>query len=307
MTKPPRSSFPKTTRGFYLGLIGALGLQSVMPDGAAAGFVDLTRPPAVVEVVLADRTLLLPSSSDAVWSAGGVEVRVQKVGSTASEVSLAAEGVPVRKVHLHWAATFGAETLFLGDTWERAYADLQWSPLPKTGPMPWYFLAAAGSSTDGYGVMTGPAAFCYWRVDGEGIDLWADVRSGSSGVELGNRRLAVCTITDRQGRIGENAFGAAQAFCKQMCPHPRPAPAPVYGFNDWNCDYGADTAARFLANAAYIASLAPSGSNRPWMVIDDGWQTNRQDGKERGNPWMGTNAKFGSTMPAVATDRKSVV
>ena len=300
MTTPRRIHFPKVAGRYGLILILAFGLRCSLQNSTAAGFVDLTHPPAVVEVVLADKTLALPLTNADAWSGNGVEVRVEKTGTTASEVSLAAPGVPIKKLHLHWSAAFDAGVLFLGDAWVRAYGDLGWKPLHETGPLPWYFLAAAKSSTDGYGVLTGPAAFCSWRVDADGIDLWADVRNGGGGVELGSRKLVVCTVTSRQGQAGESAFAAARAFCRQMCPHPRTVAAPVYGFNDWNCAYGADTAAAFLKDAAFIASLSPVGANRPYMVIDDGWQSNRQGGRDEGNPWKNTNAKFGSSMSEVA-------
>ncbi len=294
----PTQKWESRTAGAFVR--AAMILQLFILQATAAPPADLTRPPAVVEVVLADKTLVLPATHDGAWSADGVEIRVEKTGAATAGVSLTAPGVAVKKVHLFWPAAFASDVLFLGDTWERAYGDLQWKPLNRTGPLPWYFLASTGSSADGYGVMTGPAAFCCWRVDAKGIDLWADVRSGGNGVELGHRTLAVCTITTRQGHVGESAFAAARAFCRQMCPQPRVAASPVYGFNDWYCAYGKDTAAGFLEDAAFIASLAPAGANRPYMVIDDGWQANRQGGKDEGNPWQGTNAKFGSTMPEVA-------
>ena len=224
----------------------------------------------------------------------------------AGEVSLKAPGVPVKKLHLHWTASFDTNALFLGDAWERAYGDLEWKPLNRVGAMPWYFLVSDGAATDGYGVMTGPAALCHWKVDTNGIDLWADVRSGGVGVELGDRVLAVCTIAVRPGKSGEEAFTAARAFCQQMCPQARAVRQPVYGFNDWYCAYGANTAAGFLKDAAFTASLSPTSENQPYMVIDDGWQANRQGGKDPGNPWKTTNAKFGSTMPEVAQAIKAM-
>lgn len=268
----------------------------------AANFTDITQPPALVEVVLTNQTVTLASDRTGFWQGGGVEVAVNSAGV----VTLKAPGTPVKKLHLHWAASFDTNALFLGDAWERAYGDLEWKPIAQAGVMPWYFLVTAGTTTDGYGVMTGPAALCYWKVDANGIDLWADVRSGTVGVELGERTLTVCTIAARPGRAGENAFAAAHAFCQQMCPHPRSVRQPVYGFNDWYCAYGANTAAEFLKDAAFTASLSPTNENRPYMVIDDGWQSNRQGGKDIGNPWKNTNEKFGSTMPEVARAIKAM-
>lgn len=289
---------------FLLGLMTAWLFQLAPGNLTAAGFVDVTQPPNTVEVVLADKTVTLVSDKTGQWGGAGVEVNL--LSNPAGGVSLKAPGVPVKKIHLHWTATFDPNAVFLGDTWERAYGDLQWRPLSQTGPMPWYFLVSDGTTTHGYGVMTGPAALCCWKVNTNGIDLWADVRSGGVGVELGNRTLSVCTITARQGEAGETAFAAARAFCRQMCPQPRVVRQPVYGFNDWYCAYGANTAAGFLKDAAFTAALSPTKENQPYMVIDDGWQANRQDGKDPGNPWKNTNDKFGSTMPAVAQAIKAM-
>jgi alpha-galactosidase len=293
-----------TTKRLWLGLTTALVFQFARDGLMAASFTDITQPPSAVEVVLADKVVGLSPGKLGQWSGAGVEITIRP--NLAGVVSLKAPGVPVKKVHLHWAATFDTNALVLGDAWERAYGDLQWKPLDRAGSMPWYFLVSDGTTTDGYGVMTGPAALCCWKVNASGIDLWADVRSGGVGVELGNRTLTVCTITARQGRSGENAFAAACAFCRQMCPQPRVVRQPVYGFNDWYCAYGANSAKAFLKDAAFITSLSPTSENKPFMVIDDGWQANRQGGKDPGNPWQHTNAKFGSTMPEVATAIKAM-
>ena len=293
-----------TLKQLWLPLAAGLVFQFVSGSLMAASFADLTQPPNAIEVVLADKVVGLSASSPGQWSGDGVDVTVHaKLGCV---VSLKAPGVAVKKLHLHWATPFDTNVIVLGDTWERAYGDLHWKPINLAGPMPWYFLASDGVATHGYGVMTGPAALCCWKVDTNGIDLWADVRSGGVGVELGGRTLAVCTITTRQGQAGESAFAAACAFCRQMCPQPPVGRQPVYGFNDWYCAYGANTAAAFLKDAAYIASLSPTSENQPYMVIDDGWQANRQSGKDTGNPWQHTNAKFGSTMPEIAKAIKAM-
>ena len=215
----------------WLSLTTVLIFQFACGGLLAANFTDVTQPPSAVEVVLADHTATLAVGKPGEWAGDGVEVTFR--ANPAGVVSLKAPGVPVKKVHLHWAATFDTNAIVLGDAWERAYGDLQWKLVARSGPMPWYFLATDGMATDGYGVMTGPAAMCDWKVGRDGIDLWADVRSGGVGVELGHRTLTVCTITVRQGRPGESAFEAACAFCRQMCPHPRSVRQPVYGFNDW--------------------------------------------------------------------------
>lgn len=72
---------------------------------------------------------------------------------------------------------------------------------------------------------------------------------------------------------------------------------PVYGFNDWYCSYGHDTAEEFLKNTAYVVSLAPKGGNGPFAVVDDGWQVAQDKGGTNGlGPWNRTNPKFSPTL-----------
>jgi len=208
-------------------------------------------------------------------------------------VRLTAPGAPVRNLELGWMAKFPQDWKYLGDAWERAYGDLEWSPASPGRVMPWYFLCSNGTITHGYGVKTGPSAFCYWTVATNCVTLHADVRCGGMGVQLNGRTLGVCTVVVREGIADEKPFAAAQAFCKQMCREPRLPSQPIYGFNDWYCTYGGDTAGAFLTNTAYIVSLSPT-NNRPFAVVDDGWQIKgKQAGRE---PWSEINPHFSGTL-----------
>jgi alpha-galactosidase len=273
-------------------------LMMALAAGSANAAIHVTQPPNHVRVVTETAMVDQAASDQATVTFTSNPDGLQ--------VHLSAPGSAVKSVELHWPGTFAPTTRFLGDSWERAYADLGWRPIEKSGAMPWYFLASDTGHTDGYGVMTGPGAMCHWTVDSTGITLIADVRCGGSGVQLGNRTLDVCTVVTRTGKENEDAFDAAVAFCRQMCPHPRLPKMPVYGFNDWNSTYGHNTAEHFERDAAVLASLAPEGPNRPFMVVDDGWQANRQGGKTPGNPWDRTNARFGSSMAELSTKVKQL-
>jgi alpha-galactosidase len=285
---------------FILSLFLGFFLSSLNASARAA--INITQPPDHVRVITETATVEQASSDQAnvtfANDAQGLQVR------------LAAPNSAVKSIELHWPGSFGGSARFLGDTWERAYADLGWRLLDKAGAMPWYFLVNDANHTDGYGVMTGPGAMCHWAGsnggDDAGITLVADVRCGGSGVQLGNRTLNVCTIVMRIGKDNEDAFDAAAAFCRQMCPHSRTPKMPVYGFNDWNSTYGHNTAEHFERDAAVLASLAPDGPNRPFMVVDDGWQANRQGGHTPDNPWDRTNAKFGSSMADLSAKIKQL-
>ena len=155
--------------------------------------------------------------------------------------------------------------------------------------MPWYFLVWDGKRTDGYGVATGPNAFCFWNADRGGFSLWADVRNGGSGVQLGARTLTVCDIVHRRGERGESSFAAAREFCCQLCRAPLLPKLPCYGTNDWYYNYGNSHPDGILKTTEAVVALSPDGANRPWSLVDDGWSP---DGPEKGR-WDRGNVRFG--------------
>lgn len=266
--------------------LGAIPARSEPPSGE--GFTNVLREPDTVTVVTERETLDL-IKEDGTWKGRGVEVRHQITGQHGS-VRLKAPGTAVKTVRLRWATDIPNGWKYLGDAWERGYGDLQWLPLDPDRLMPWYVLATDTVSTHGIGVMTQPGAMCAWTVESKGITLIADVRCGGAGVQLGNRELPVCTIVARKGRPGEDPFVAAQSFCRLMCPNPRVPSQPVYGFNDWYCDYGNNSAESVRYYAEFVSRLSPNKQNRPFMVIDDGWQPG--GGRGRGGPWDRSNDKF---------------
>ena len=54
-------------------------------------------------------------------------------------------------------------------------------------------------------------------------------------------------------------------------------------------------------DAAHIVELSPTGENRPFVVIDDGWQPRRGADKSGVGTWDRGNEKFGD-MSALAAD-----
>jgi alpha-galactosidase len=256
----------------------------------------LIRQPDSLAVVTETGTADL-SLAGGVWKAAGIEVATI-VAENGLRVELFAPDAAVKYLALRWNGNPPTEGKYLGDSWERSYGELEWQPLDSAREMPWYFLWSDGQTTHGYGVLTQPAAMCGWKAGADGITMTADVRNGGAGVRLGPRRLLVCTVAGRQGKSGETPFEAARAFCRQLCPSPRLPKEPVYGFNDWYCDYGQNSAESVLYYAAFVSRLAPKGANRPFMVVDDGWQATG-GGTGHGGPWDRGNEKFPS-MPALA-------
>ena len=271
------------------------------PGGA---FLDLRRQPDGVTVQTASAYVPLAAAAAGRWQGAGVTVTADE-GPDALRVCLAAPSAAVQRLHLRWRGRLDGVRLLLGDAWERSYGELAWRSFVPDRVMPWYVAAWDGRVTDAYGVRTGAAAFCFWQVDPDGLSLWADVRSGGVGVELGSRTLAVCDVVCRGGREGEGPFAALHAFCRQMCPAPRLPAEPVYGENDWYWAYGRNSAATVRDDAQRLVELSPPDPNRPFAVIDDGWQPER--GEPEGPPgvWDRGNEKF-PDLPGLAADVRRV-
>jgi alpha-galactosidase len=279
----------KTTRRDLLKGAAAAGvmgspiatLANVAGSAAASNYIDLRRAPDLVRAWGAEGEIALKPTGGG-WQGGGVEVRIAN-----GDVSLRSS-VGVVRLQLRWRGDLTSIQRVLGDHWERSYGDLAWRGLEARRPMPWYFMATDGKRTHGYGVRTQPNSMCCWLADSEGISLWADVRNGGSPVRLGDRTLAVCTVVSREGKSGESAFAATQAFCRDMCPRPLLTNHAVYGTNDWDYAYGNNSATLIADVSGLISELSPDTNNRPYSVIDDGWS---QGGLGHG-PWEG-NERFG--------------
>ena len=226
--------------------------------------------------------------------------------SAGQEVRVTCPTGSLARVVLRWETTFPADTLFLGDHWERGYGDLQWRFLQPERVMPWYFAAhqTASGRTFMAGVKTQPAALCFWMVDGTGISLWLDFRNGGSACRPGDREIAAATIVSLAGLAGETPLAALTRFCRVMCPKARPAAAPVCGNNNWYYAYGrgfdADAMRR---DAAFLADIASGHSNRPFCVIDAGWTPGSVC---PGGPWTAGDARRFPDMPGLAADMKKL-
>jgi alpha-galactosidase len=213
---------------------------------------------------------------------------------------------PLTRVVLRWETAFPADTLFLGDHWERGYGDLQWRYLQPERVMPWYFAAHQASSDRTFmaGVMTQPAALCFWTVDGAGISLWLDFRNGGSPSLPGDREIAAATIVSLASAPEETPMAALTRFCRLLCPAPRLAAAPICGNNNWYYAYGNnfDTDA-MRRDATFLAELASGHTNRPYCVIDAGWTPGTSC---PGGPWTAGDAVRFPDMPGLAADMKKL-
>ena len=258
---------------------------------AATSFADLHRPPDIVVVQTATAERSLRNSGSGRWQDDDITVATTPAAG-ALRVELSSPTTAVRRIRLRWRARLDDVQQVLGDAWERGYGDLEWRGFVPDRVMPWYAATCDGRVTHVYGVKTGAKAMCFWQIDPQGVTLVSDVRSGGIGVELGARTLDVCDVVSREGRENEPAFAAIHAFCRQMCATPRLPAHPVYGSNDWYWAYGKNSAATALADARHIVDLSPTGANRPFAVIDDGWQPERGQAKTGVGTWDRGNEKF---------------
>jgi alpha-galactosidase len=236
------------------------------------------------------------SRTDAGWTDGTVVVSFDGEG----HVSVRSPGKGLSSVTLNWKKEWHSGAMFLNDAWERSYGELEWRTL-AAGEIfsPWYFLTVADGQTSGVGVETQPNAMACWKIAKDGFSLVLDVRAGGRPVRLGDRVLRACRVVRAGSKSGESAWQFGRRFCRLMCPKPKLPKSPVYGYNDWYCAYGKNTATNFLKDAEYVVACAKGCENPPYVVMDDGWQKNsppvvRESGR---GPWDVAGHNFGMDMP----------
>ncbi len=231
-------------------------------------------------------------------------VTVEFGGTEGLSVRLSAPTCGISQIVCRWRVRQVEGAQILNDHWERGYGDLAWRGYSAMRMLPWYFLVHDGKAnrTCGVGVQVQPNAFCFWTVTPYELTLVCDVRNGTEPVRLGSRSLEVCTI---QVKTYEeySPFTAACSFCRLLSPRHRTPPQPVYGFNDWYYIYGKNSAETFRRDAQTLAGLTDGLANRPYCVIDAGWQI--LEGGCSGGPLDYANRKFGD-MEALAREAKAM-
>ena len=251
----------------------------------------------------ADTVTVTTETGSAVFTAddcrmADVHVR-QTLAGDGLKITLCADETPVKYLCLRWRfrpEEKRAEPLrVFGDEWERGYGEMEWRSIIAERNMPWVCAVSNGSDavqevagrfTECFGVAVRPAGFCMWRYDTCGVTLEIDVRNGGSGVLLGGREIDVCEVRFGEYR-GVSAFAALRDFYKTLCADPVFPEKPVYGSNNWYYAYGNSSHEAILSDAAFLAARCKGLENRPYMVVDDGWQPNRCDG-----PWHRGNERF---------------
>ena len=248
---------------------------------------------------------------------GETETDVSPIGNTftlgnvtvicmdSGEILVTAENEAPKKIRLFYRFEFDESTLFLGDAWERGYGDLCFKPRDEKRYMPWYFLATNGRTTHGFGVKTGGGAFAHWNVYEKEVVLTLDIRNGTRPTRLNGRTLRAAETVFYSSE--KDVFDGARELCSMLCESPILPKAPVYGGNDWYCNYSNNSFDNIARSASHVSECAHGLSDRPFMVIDDGWQLNRLGGYN-GGPWRYPNSKFNdmSAMAKRITDEGAI-
>ncbi|MFA6277265.1 MAG: hypothetical protein WC622_10980 [Pedobacter sp.] len=171
-----------------------------------------------------------------------------------------------------WTYPTPSKAKVLGDHWERSYGDLGWKTPENEAKNPWYILLHDELQTACFGVKTGANTLCWWTVKNIALELTMDTQSGGSGVKLNGRKLHAASITTMMSTPLERPYATATRFCRQMCDKPILPKMPVYGINDWYVAYGNNSAKSIIEQTTYMSDFVSDTTNRPFSVIDDGWQ-----------------------------------
>lgn len=211
-------------------------------------------------------------------------------------IDIRANDTKPQMIRMSWKTDIPADTLVYGDAWERAYGDLEWRSVDMDRMLPWYMLLYHNGVTTGIGVKVQPNAFCYWRCSCAEIVLTIDVKSGTNGIDLSKRTLHAADLVE--GEFTENVHAAAKAFCGLMCTTRRLPKHPIFGGNDWYCNYGHNSWDKIVEHTQRICECSAGLPTAPYMVIDDGWQICHCEAAAgvysfNGGPWNCANSNFG--------------
>ena len=211
---------------------------------------------------------------------------------------------PIKRIKLRWRGDMSDVMLVLGDAFERNYSygfgfDLFgfWhAPIPEY-KMPWYFHTYDGEKLNCFGVKTGPDAVCYFQCDEKGITLWLDMRNFRGGVSL-KEPLVAARVVCREGFADEDPLMAARTFCSMMCDKPVLPKTPIFGVNNWYWAYGNISHDSVMAECDQLMDMCSDAICSPFMIIDDGWQSDRFKNEAgqvyNGGPWTTSSQLFPS-------------
>jgi alpha-galactosidase len=238
---------------------------------ASSPGISLINQPDEAWAQIDDQWIKLNAISSSTFQHQNVLVEVV-AKQNAQAIYLQAPDTSIQAVRIAWKYDSSRFSKVLGDHYERSYGDLAWKRPDQGDKKPWYVLLHDNQQTAGFGVKTGSNTLCFWNVGASQLQLTMDTRSGGMGVKLGNRKLHAADIVTILSKPPENPFATATRFCKMMCERPLLPKQPVYGINDWYAVYGKNSYQSIKSQTELMATLVSDTKNRPFSVIDDGWQ-----------------------------------
>ncbi|MGY4537164.1 alpha-galactosidase [Mucilaginibacter sp. UYNi724] len=218
-----------------------------------------------------DQWIKLAGKGGSVFTYRDIKVEIKTSGN-AQSVHVQAPLSDLQAIRFKWKYQTAKYTKVFGDHWERSYGDLVWRAPDANTKNPWYALLYDDNQTACFGVKTGANTMCYWEVKADAIELTMDTHSGGVGVKLGQRTLHAADIVTGLSKTNETPYATLTNFCKVMCTKPRLPKQPVYGINDWYVVYGKNSFQTIKDQTTAMAELVGDTNNRPFSVIDDGWQ-----------------------------------
>ncbi|MEP6750509.1 MAG: hypothetical protein ABJB86_22420 [Bacteroidota bacterium] len=278
-------------------------------DYLFAGATDamLINFPDEVTAIADNQLVRLTGQGKQIWTYKDLQVElIKKVTGITIEIQSSVSGLS--EVTLHWRRTNQQSSLILNDHWERTYGDISWHAAQPAEILPWYFMEYNTRATNGFGVQTGAASFCSWKIDSNQLQLSMDTRNGGAGVHLAGRKLKAAEIVTIKSNAGESAFQTTRRFMSKMCAKVRMPEQPVYGINDWYFTYGNNSEKLIIDLTEMMAPMADGLENRPFSVIDAGWFIGPPSSPNDccwGDNMDTPNAKFGDMRRVAAKIKKA--
>lgn len=202
-------------------------------------------------------------------------------------------GAPVKYLKLRFQGDFSSVDKVYGDQWERVGQPsyLEWKSVRAGRVLPWFCYVIANGKTSCYGVKTGANCFAFFQVDTAGITLFLNLCNGLNGTDL-QEPLIACEVVELLEKEGD-CYHTAVEFSKRMCENPVLPKQPIFGVNNWYWAYGDISFESVLKETDYLLQMTKGCKNRPYMIIDDGWQKHRIPGAGNyiGGEWT-PNDKF---------------
>ena len=236
----------------------------------AAGTSSLINLPDEVWAQTGTEWFKMKPNGNNLYSFNGVDVSL-KINGDATGIYVQSPNALLNGIRLKWRHQLGANTITLGDSWERTYSDAGWKKPGTAIENPWYVLLQDRFETACFGVKTGCNTMCWWAINPDSIELTLDTHSGGDGVHLGMRKLHAADIITSKSTATENPFATSRRFCTMMCEKPQLPKQPLYGINDWYFAYGKNSYKLIKDTTAAMAELVTDTNNRPFSVVDAGW------------------------------------